>query len=264
MSDDIALESLRLASFVVPRETSADDQCELGRRFCGGAGYHRDPAGDWEGLMNTARREINLGFTDTRISEGQHVVYVYSDDEERKRTMAKYLGRGLTDHEKVLYLVADISPEDLLGELKTLGVNSEAAGPAFDLLEEHYKQCPDAYFEPEFMLGVVAEYYQQAIKEGYVGARGAGEMSWAANDQHCSLRAVLGYEAELNAILTQHPLTTICQYDARRFSGEVIYDVLRVHPMAIVGGQLVRNPFYIEPADFLRELAERPETPAWA
>lgn len=214
--------------------------------------------------MNTPRREINLGFTDTCIPEGQHVVYVYSDDDERKRTIASYLGRGLTDREKVLYLVADISPEDLVAELKTLGVDTEAAGQAFDLLEEHYKQCPGAYFEPEYMLGVVAEYYDQAITEGYVGARGAGEMSWAAKHAHCSMRALLGYEAELNAILAKHPLTTICQYDARLFSGEVIYDVLRVHPMAIVGGQLVRNPFYIEPASFLRELAERPEAHALA
>jgi hypothetical protein len=34
-------------------------------------------------------------------------------------------------------------------------------------------------------------------------------------------------------------------------------DVLRTHPMAIVGGTLYVNPFYVPPDEFLRERHER-------
>jgi len=51
--------------------------------------------------------------------------------------------------------------------------------------------------------------------------------------------------------------TACCQYDARRFSGELIMDVLSVHPAMIVRGQLVKNPFNIEPDVFLKEYRER-------
>ena len=205
-----------------------------------------------------ASREVNLGFSKASAREGEHIIYVYNDDAERKRTMAQYLRQGIQDNEKVLYLVADISPEEMKSELEALGMDVNSAGRAFDLLDEHYKQCPGAFFEPDYMLGVVEEYYKGAVREGYEGARGAGEMSWAADPAHGSLRELVAYEARLNAILIDHPLTTVCQYDARLFTGDVILDLLSVHPTAIVRGQLVRNPFYIEPEAFLQTLAARP------
>jgi hypothetical protein len=36
-------------------------------------------------------------------------------------------------------------------------------------------------------------------------------------------------------------------------------DILRVHPMAIIGGILHENPFYTSPDEFLRELRGRAE-----
>jgi hypothetical protein len=34
-------------------------------------------------------------------------------------------------------------------------------------------------------------------------------------------------------------------------------DILRTHPMVIMGGVLQRNPFFVPPAEFLAELRER-------
>lgn len=34
-------------------------------------------------------------------------------------------------------------------------------------------------------------------------------------------------------------------------------DILRTHPMVIIGGVLQENPFFVAPAEFLRELHER-------
>jgi hypothetical protein len=39
-------------------------------------------------------------------------------------------------------------------------------------------------------------------------------------------------------------------------------DILRTHPMAIVGGVLQVNPFWVTPDEFLRELDARREKPA--
>ena len=35
-------------------------------------------------------------------------------------------------------------------------------------------------------------------------------------------------------------------------------DILRTHPMVIIGGILQQNPFFVPPDEFLRELRERP------
>jgi hypothetical protein len=34
-------------------------------------------------------------------------------------------------------------------------------------------------------------------------------------------------------------------------------DVMRTHPMVIIGGILQENPFFVPPDEFLREMAER-------
>jgi hypothetical protein len=37
----------------------------------------------------------------------------------------------------------------------------------------------------------------------------------------------------------------------------MIIDIMRTHPMVIVGGVLQENPFFVPPAEFLKELGSR-------
>ena len=39
-------------------------------------------------------------------------------------------------------------------------------------------------------------------------------------------------------------------------------DILRTHPMVIIGGILQSNPFWVPPEEFLRELRSRDEQSA--
>ena len=198
-----------------------------------------------------------MGFTEEKFNEGQHIIYVYNDDFVRKRTIAKFLQKGLSENEKVLYLVDDISPAEMRQELLSLGVDVDKKQKDFDITTAHYTHCPDHYFSPEFMLGMIGDYYDNALKEGFVGARGTGEMSWALIEGRTTVPDLLQYEAELNRVLIDNPLTAVCQYDARRFDGALIMDMLSVHPMMIVRGQLVKNPSYVKPETFLKEYQER-------
>ena len=49
----------------------------------------------------------------------------------------------------------------------------------------------------------------------------------------------------------------VCTYDLNKFSASVVMDVMRTHPMVIIGGILQENPFYVPPDEFLRELKGR-------
>jgi hypothetical protein len=49
----------------------------------------------------------------------------------------------------------------------------------------------------------------------------------------------------------------ICTYDLSKFSARVAMDVMRTHPMVIIGGVLQENPFFVPPDQFLLELRER-------
>jgi hypothetical protein len=65
------------------------------------------------------------------------------------------------------------------------------------------------------------------------------------------------YEAKLNYILPDYPDLVVCTYDLSRVNAGVAMDVMRTHPMVIIGGILQENPFFVPPDEFLREVAER-------
>jgi len=48
-----------------------------------------------------------------------------------------------------------------------------------------------------------------------------------------------------------------CTYDLTKFSGAIIVDVMRTHPMILLDGILLENPFFILPDEFLRKLRAR-------
>lgn len=49
----------------------------------------------------------------------------------------------------------------------------------------------------------------------------------------------------------------ICTYHLGKFGGDTVVDIMRTHPMVIIGGILQRNPFFVPPEEFLSELRKR-------
>ncbi len=49
----------------------------------------------------------------------------------------------------------------------------------------------------------------------------------------------------------------ICTFDANLLTVPHAIDILRTHPMVIIGGVLVENSFFTRPQDFIREVQAR-------
>jgi hypothetical protein len=192
------------------------------------------------------RRPVPLGFTPELFPEGTHICYLYSDEEERKRFMSKYIHSGIDDHESVIY-VFDSEIDVLESAVEELGVEPSLVpkdqltlAPAMDMY------CPTGEFVPETMLDQLREMYEN-LPPGCHGIRCAGEMTWALRDIP-GVERLVEYEGRINDVLKDYPITTVCQYDTRKFSGATIFELLNVHPLMIVHGQIMRNPFYLPPA----------------
>jgi len=200
--------------------------------------------------MNTPqRRQASLGFTDETFPAGTHMCLIYDDEDERRELIAKYVNAGLREGEKVSYF-ADTMPVD---EARDWLAGKGVKMPEDDQLtiasaEETY--CPNGTFVPDEMIDGLGGLYQGSLDDGYAGVRASGEMSWALRGIPGSER-LIEYENLLNVAFRTNPLIGLCQYDARRFDGAVVLDVLKVHPKMIVGGQVLQNPDYMEPEEFL-------------
>ena len=202
--------------------------------------------------MREPERIISLGFSTELFPAGTHMCYIYNDDTERRQVVSKYVESGLQGHEKVGYFVDLVVPQDMPADPSAFGIDLPSAIDArgLSITSTLDTYCPDGTFVPERMLEKLRSMYRSALAEGYAGARASGETSWALEDIPGSER-LIEYEARINVVVRKHPTTVVCQYDARRFDGATLFDVLNVHPMMIVRGQVVRNPYYVGPEQFL-------------
>jgi DNA-binding CsgD family transcriptional regulator len=59
------------------------------------------------------------------------------------------------------------------------------------------------------------------------------------------------YESALNIFIRDKPMTLLCQYDTGTFDGATLFKIFDVHPIMIVRGQVMHNPYYAPPEEVL-------------
>jgi hypothetical protein len=201
--------------------------------------------------MKQVHNLTEMGFTKERYPAGTHMCLIYSGEKERRNVIGKFLQSGILGKEKVSYFADVMTPEEVRDWLRDMDIDLPS-DDRFSIWEAEGTYCPNGTFVPETMLNTLRVFYDQALSGKYSNARISGEMSWALKGIPGSDR-LMEYEALVNDVLVTHPVTAICQYDANRFDGATIFDVLKVHPMMIVHGQILRNPYFMKPQDFLKE-----------
>jgi hypothetical protein len=97
-------------------------------------------------------------------------------------------------------------------------------------------------------------------RKGFPFTRWVANMGWALG-QYRGVSDLVEYCTRLNDVVPRHEATIVCTYDLARFSAGAVIDVLRSHPVAVIGGIVHENPFYVPPAELLRELEERQAAP---
>jgi len=106
------------------------------------------------------------------------------------------------------------------------------------------------------MLATWQEVLDGADRRGFARTRLVAHMEWALEKRE-GVSDLLEYEARFNLVLRTNKDAVVCTYDLSKFSADIIMDVLRTHPMIIVGGILQENPFFTPPEQFLRDLIDR-------
>jgi hypothetical protein len=81
-------------------------------------------------------------------------------------------------------------------------------------------------------------------------------MEWALGE-FPGVEDLVEYETRINDFLPRYDDLVVCAYDLSRFGAGVMMDVLRTHPLVIIGGFLQENPFFVPPDELLRELRAR-------
>jgi hypothetical protein len=202
--------------------------------------------------MNNQTQEAGLGFTHEVFPECHHLCLIYDDEAQRQKIVAEYLAAGLKRGEIVRYFADTTTPNDVRAWLLEMGIELQEGG-SFGITKAESAYCPSGRFVPQELLANMVSRYAMAKEAGYSGSRVCSEMTWVLRGIPGSDR-LLEYENGINTIQRTFPHIGMCQYDARLFDGATLFKVLQVHPYMVAQGQIVRNPFYIKPEEFLAKL----------
>jgi hypothetical protein len=192
------------------------------------------------------------------LGKRTHICAFFNGFEEQHRVLRSFIKEGFERGEKAFHIVDPELREAHLKRLAEAGIDVDEAIATGQLEVRRWQDVylRDDQFDQVGMLALLDELLGSGAAAGNPLTRfvskvepslveKAGEANW------------LEYETRVNHTVGKYNDPVICTYDLRNFSASLIMDMLRVHPVVIVGGVLQENPFFVPPDQFLLELGQR-------
>ena len=202
--------------------------------------------------MNSGRAPISLA--GSQLCELRHVCAFFSTDDEEYRVLLPFIKDGLECGDKAVHVVNPHQHDEHLHRLAASGIDSTTALQTgqLDVRLNTEAYLRNGKFDPDRMLGTFEQLASGNANGGFPLSRIVCRMDWVVGDES-RLEDVIQFESRVNEVWNRHDDAVICTYNLTKFGGDTVIDILRTHPMVIVGGILHQNPFFVPPDVFLRE-----------
>jgi hypothetical protein len=216
-----------------------------------GKGKSQAPRSAWR------ESEQPIRFAGATLGPERHICAFFSSSAEEYGVLLPFIKEGFERGEKAFHVVNPKHREHHISQLASVDIDAAEAEKEgqLELCDWNQAYLPDGRFDQDRMLVMWQESFDQAEEKGFSQTRLVAHMEWALEDRE-GVSDLLEYEAKLN-LADRKSDPVICTYDLTKFRADVILDVMRTHPMMIVGGILQENPFYVQPDEFVRELRAR-------
>jgi hypothetical protein len=199
-----------------------------------------------------------ISFAGSALAETRHVCAFFNSEEEEYRVLLPFIKGGFECGHKAVHVVNAGQRGEHIGRLTAAGIDPVAAERSGQL---EVKTNTETYLrEGQFDKNRMLDAFEQMASSNAAGqfplSRIVCRMDWAA-DGKSYMNDLIEFESRVNHVWEDHEDAVICTYHLGKFGGDTVIDIMRTHPMIIVGGILQRNPFFVPPSEFLREFSER-------
>ena len=199
-----------------------------------------------------------ISFAGSQLAGTRHICAFFNSDEEEYRVLLPFIKDGFECGHKAVHVVNPGQRSDHLRRLVAAGIDPEAAEGRgqFDLRINSEIYLRDGRFDQDRMLQAFEQIASGNAPGGFPLSRIVCRMDWAAEGKSY-INDLIEFESRVNDVWEHHDDAVICTYHLDQFGGDMVIDIMRTHPMIIIGGILQRNPFFVPPVEFLREFRER-------
>jgi hypothetical protein len=208
--------------------------------------------------MSMGKIAAPISLAGSQLGEVRHVCAFFSNEDEEYRVLLPFIKEGIEHGDKAVHVVNPQQRDEHLHRLASAGIDSAAAQQAGQL---EIKVNTEAYlrdgkFDQDRMLETFEQLASGNAPGGFPLSRIVCRMDWVVGDES-RLENVIEFESRVNDVWSRHDDAVICTYHLAKFGGDAIIDILRTHPMVIIGGILQQNPFFVPPGNFLPEYRQR-------
>jgi hypothetical protein len=199
-----------------------------------------------------------IPFAGSQLDETRHVCAFFHTDDEEYRVLLPFIKGGFERGEKAVYVVNPHQRAEHLRRLMDAGIDPVAAQKSgqLDLSTNTETYLRDGRFDPERMLTAFEQMASGNSKTGFPLSRIVCRMDWVAAERS-HIEKIVEFESRVNDVWRRHEDAVICTYHLSQFGGDTVMDIMRTHPMVIIGGILQQNPFFVPPEEFLPEIRRR-------
>ncbi len=193
-----------------------------------------------------------------RIPPGSHICQLYSKVTEIPVVTAGLMRVGLTLSEKCLFAAAPAQVNELREELRKLQIDVDKAIEAGQLVlyeERDVFLAGGNRFDPYYLLSSHQTFIAQALREGWQAVRISIDMTWLCKDI-ATPEQILKYEAASDAVFTfqNAPIIALMHYDHSKLIPSLVVEMLKLHPIAVVGKYIKRNPYYLNSEQYMLKI----------
>lgn len=206
--------------------------------------------------MKTPLPPVSLAGSE--LGEVRHVCALFNSDDEEYRVLLPFIKDGFERGDKAIHVVNPDQRGDHLQRLNAAGIDTVAAQQRgqLDLRTNTETYLRDGRFDQDRMLEIFEQAASGDAKSGFPLSRILCRMDWAAEGR-IHLDNLIEFESRVNEVWRRHDDAVICTYHLGQFSGDTVIDIMRTHPVVIIGGILQHNPFFVPPERFLPEFRAR-------
>lgn len=194
----------------------------------------------------------------SQLAVPRHVCAFFNSADEEYRVLLPFIKEGFERGDKAVHVLSQERHADHLERLSASGIDVEGARASgqFEVKRNTETYLREGRFDPDLMLEAFEQLASRRAEQGFALSRIVCHMDWAVG--HGShVERLVEFESRVNHVWRRHDDAVICTYHLAKFGADTVVDILRTHPMIIIGGILQHNPFFIPPEQFLPELRER-------
>jgi hypothetical protein len=201
-----------------------------------------------------------IPFAGSELGDSRHVCAFFNSDDEEYNILLPFIKGGFECGDKAVHIVNPGQRENHLERLAAAGIDPGEARQRgqLELRTNTDTYLRDGRFDQDRMLDLFEQLASGNGGGAFPRSRIVCRMDWAS-ESGGDVEELVEFEARVNDVWLRHDDAVICTYQLGKFGGETVIDIMRTHPMIIIGGILQSNPFYVPPEEFLREVRERRE-----